>query len=215
MLLTRRINSSLFCRSTSNWAVSVMDFIQGKKVTKIRQIGDPVLREVSKPVEKAAFIAPEFKRIIDELINTMRKTNAAGISAPQIGLPLQIIAFEVTGHDIKVAMDKYGSKGVSKMQMTLCPLTIFVNPKIKILDTKTVTLREGCLSVENLSALVPRAKEIKVEGLDKEGQFIEMHASGWTARIIQHEVDHLNGNLYIDTMTYKSLRNEKWQKYKT
>lgn len=215
MMLVKKINCVQLCRRSSNWAVNVLDFIQGKKATKIRQIGDPILREIAKPVERAAFISPDFKHLIDELIHTMRKTNAAGISAPQIGIPLQVIAFEVTGHDIKLAMKKYGSKGVSKMQMTLCPLTVFVNPKVKFLDTKTVTMRESCLSVENLSALVPRVREIKVEGLDRSGEFLEMHATGWTARIIQHEVDHLNGNLYIDTMTYKSLKNEKWQQYKT
>ncbi|XP_066927143.1 peptide deformylase, mitochondrial-like [Clytia hemisphaerica] len=217
MLLTKvvKMHRRDATRKSSNWAVSVMNFLQGKKEVKIRQIGDPVLRELAKPVEQAAFVTPEFKYIVDELVSMMRKSNGAGICAPQIGISLQIIAFEVTGHDIKLAMDKYGSKGISKMQMTLCPLTVLVNPKMKILDSRTTILRESCLSIENYSALVPRHQEIKVEGLNPDGQHVDLHASGWTARIIQHEMDHLQGNLYVDTMTYKSLRNEKWQTYKT
>jgi len=209
------IKNVFYARHSSNWAANIMDRLQGKKQIKIRQIGDPILREISKPVDKAALIAPEFKELIKELIATMRKSNAAGICAPQIGIPLQIIAYEVTGHDIKLAMDKYGSKGVSKMQMAPCPITVLINPKLKIIDSRTVMLRESCLSIESFSALVPRAREIKVEAIDPDGKNLNFNANGWIARIIQHEVDHLQGNLYIDSMAYKSLRNEKWAQHKT
>lgn len=202
-------------RNSSQWAVNIMNFLQGKKEKKVRQIGDPILREQARPVELPTLIQPEFKSMVEEMISVMRRKNGGGISAPQIGVPLQVIAFEVTGYDLKMAMEKYGSKGVSKMQMTLCPLTVLINPKIKVTDPTQVTLRETCLSVEDYSALVPRVKEIKVEALSQEGQNIEMFANGWTARIILHEIDHLQGNLFVDSMIYKSLRNERWKHFKT
>ena len=202
-------------RLQSQWAVDIMNFLQGKKRIKIRQIGDPILREKAKPVDLPLLMDPSFGKMIDNLISEKRKLNAWGLSAPQIGESLQVIVFEVTGYDLKTAAKNFGSKGLSKMQMTLCPLTVLVNPKLKILDPTQIVLRESCASVKNYSALVPRAKEIKVTGLNREGEKIELHAHGWTARIIQHEIDHLQGNLYIDSMIYKSLRYDQWRSFQT
>ena len=180
---------------------------------KIRQIGDPVLRQVAKPVDIGTILTPEFKILCDRLISTMRRHHGGGIAAPQIGFPLQIIAVEFTGYDLKVAMDKYGSKGVSKFQMTLFPLKVMINPKIRIIDPTMVTLKEGCLSLKGYKAMVPRAKEIEVEILNVNGTAETFRSLGWTSRIIQHEVDHLQGNMFIDSMLYKSFTDEKWNDY--
>lgn len=202
-------------RNNSNWAQNLMNYFHRGGQKKIRQVGDPILRARAKPVELAYLIAPEFKEMVDELVSTLRKKNAAGIAAPQIGVSLQVIAAEVTGHDLKIAIQKYGSKGVTKMQMTLFPLTVMINPKIRVIDPTTVAFKEGCLSVQNFTAVVPRSQEIAVEALNLEGETINFTAVGWTARIIQHEVDHLNGNLFVDCMSYKTLTNEKWRSYKS
>ena len=110
--------------------------------------------------------------------------------------------------------EKIWSKGVSKMEMSLFPLKVLINPKIEIIDPTVVSFKEGCLSIHRFSGVVPRAKQIKVEALNIDGENINFLAHGWTARIIQHEVDHLHGNLFVDSMLYKSLMNEEWRNHK-
>jgi len=197
-------------RKSSNWANHLLKVFT-KSSNNIQQIGDPILRKQARKVELAALISTEFQDIIHELVSTMRKNNAAGIAAPQIGYSMQVIALEVTGNDLKLAMNKYGSRGVSKMQMSLFPLKILINPKLKIIDPTHVTFREGCLSMKYFSAMVPRAKEVEIQALNEHGDAIKFQAHGWTARILQHEMDHLQGNLFVDSMMYKSLANEKWK----
>ncbi|XP_065675180.1 peptide deformylase, mitochondrial [Hydra vulgaris] len=199
-------------RSIREWTSNLINNFT-KDTHKVRQIGDPVLRQVAKPVDLATIVTPDFKKLCDRLVSTLRRHNGCGIAAPQIGVPLQVIAVEFTGYDLKVAMDKYGSKGVSKLQMSLFPLKVMINPKIKIIDPTMLALKEGCLSVKGYRAMVPRVKEIEVEMLNVSGNTETFRSLGWTSRIIQHEVDHLQGNLFVDTMLYKTLINDSWNEF--
>merc|ERR1711953_1242701 len=124
--------------------------------------------------------SPEFTTVTEKMLSAMRKDESYGISAPQIGYSLQVIAFEVTGHHIKNCMKAYGSKGVASMQMHICPLNVLVNPTIEITNPQVVSFREKCCSMPGYSALVPRCKEVKVRGLSTEGKVVEFVAAGWT-----------------------------------
>lgn len=205
-------------RKASSWSQNISSKLltvsNAFKNEKIRQIGDPFLRNQAKSVEMAFFIATEFQEIIDTMTSILRKSDTHGISAPQVGYSLQIIAYEVTGKDIKDAMKLYGSKGVSEMEMSLSPLKILINPEMEIVDTSIVKFNESCLSMEGYTCVVPRARQIKVNALSTDGEKLTFLAHGWSARIIQHEMDHLRGNLIVDSMTHKSLTNTDWRNFK-
>lgn len=181
---------------------------------KIRQVGDPVLREEAEPVDSTFLYSHDFKEMLERMIKVMRSKHGSGIAAPQIGVGLQVFAMEFTGQHYKRLKERgFSDKDLKRMGIALVPLKVFINPDVKILDHKMLAFREGCLSVEGFSALVPRAKEVKISALDTSGSPFTWQAAGWPARIIQHEMDHLKGNLYIDTMLYKSFINNKWEEY--
>ena len=199
------------CRKLTGFAKKLTNAIKLKK--KVRQIGDPILRKVAVPVERGFLVTPEFKNIVDEMTSTMKSNGICGISAPQLGYPFQMCAIEVTGNHLKHNFNTYGSAGVSKMEMSLFPLKVLINPKIRVTDSTIVSLRETCSSIEGYSAVVPRAKSIEVKALSVNAENECFAATGWIARLIQHEVDHLNGHLFIDSMLYKSFSNDKWRNY--
>lgn len=199
-------------RSISKWITDLKALIP--KEPQIRQVGDPLLREQAEPVELSFIHSPDFKAMVERMIKKMRSHNGAGIAAPQIGVGLQVIAMEYTGKHIKKLKDDgFSDKELKRMGIALIPLKVFINPRLKIIDPRMVAFRESCLSVEGFSALVPRAREVEVSALDLSGNPVSWHAGGWPARILQHEVEHLKGNLYIDSMLFKTFMNNKWQKY--
>ena len=205
----------LHCRQTRQFSGKIKSAVKSLiNAPTIRRIGDPLLREEAKPVEMAYLSTPHFKEVTDKMISTMRKGESYGISAPQIGHSLQVVAYEFTGSHMKKYMQLYGSSALSTMEMRLCPLTVLVNPHIEVTDPTVLAYRETCLSMPGYSALVPRCKAIKVKGLTLDGVVLDFSVSGWIARIIQHEVDHLRGNLFVDSMLYKSLINEEWRNFR-
>ncbi|MHB9052860.1 MAG: peptide deformylase [Thermoleophilia bacterium] len=139
--------------------------------SQIRQFGDPVLKEVSKPVE----IDDELRKLIDRMVIIMDAADGVGLAAPQIGILRQIIVFR---------LDK--------------DLNVLLNPKITWKSEETIVDAEGCLSLASLAVDVERAKEVKVEGMDLEGNHRVYEQEGIKARILQHEVDHLEGKMVID-----------------
>jgi len=192
-----------------------MSSLKHMKTPPVRQIGDPCLRQVSAPVGQAYLEIKEFQAFLELMVHTMRMKNGSGICAPQLGVNLQAIAVEFTGHDLKKAMDVYGGKGVREMEMVLHPLQVIFNPAIMVPNpNEKATFREGCLSVEGYTAMVPRYKEIIVTGVSREGKPVQFEARGWVARIYQHELDHLNGTMYVDSMDPKTFTNERWREHK-
>ncbi|XP_043466094.1 peptide deformylase, mitochondrial-like [Leptopilina heterotoma] len=171
------------------------------------QIGDPVLRQPTERVAPETIPSKEIQYIIKVLVKTMRLYDACGLSAPQIGVPLQIFAAEITERQSRIA----GPTRRKTHKIEAFPLKIFINPEIKVIDHSKIMCPEGCVSTALFVADVPRFKEVLITGLDPSGETVSWQAKDWTARIIQHEVDHLKGHLYTDKMDPTTLTMEAWQ----
>jgi peptide deformylase len=152
----------------------------------IVDIGNPVLRERAREVTLDELGSDEVQRLIDDLIETKRAANGAGLAANQVAETLRIAVVEVTEGN-----PRYPYKPP-------IPLTVLVNPVIEPLDDEVAYINEGCLSVPNLRGEVPRHLSVAVRYLDREGREHEEVRRGLTAGTFQHEVDHLDGTLFLD-----------------
>jgi peptide deformylase len=152
---------------------------------KIAHVGHPVLRQRAREVGREELLSPAMQRFVDDLVETMRDANGAGLAAIQVHEPVRIFAVEV--HD----NPRYPYK-------PNIPLTIVVNPVITPLTTETFDNYEGCLSVPNLRGVVARFTEVRVTGWDRRGEPYDRHCRGLTAGTFQHENDHLDGTLFLD-----------------
>ncbi|XP_051916988.1 peptide deformylase, mitochondrial isoform X1 [Hippocampus zosterae] len=175
----------------------------------ICQVGDPVLRSKAVAVDPAAIKGPEVQKVINTLVKVMRKFECVGISAPQIGVPLRILALEYP----QKLLDESSPVSRKVRELSVQPLRIFVNPQMRVLDWQTVLFQEACESICGFSATVPRYLSVEVSGVNENGEDTTWRGSGWPARILQHEMDHLNGVLYIDHMDSKTFTNIHWQAY--
>ena len=154
-------------------------------VREILHVGHPLLRERSREVTRDELASPAVQQLIDDLIDTMHHANGAGIAAPQIGELLRIVTIEVNQNP------RYPYK-------PRIPLTVVVNPVVEFLDDEMVEVNEGCLSVPNLRGNVFRHVNIRVTYLDRDGiEHVEVKR-GLTAGTFQHELDHLDGLLFLD-----------------
>jgi peptide deformylase len=154
-------------------------------VREILTVGHPLLRERSREVTPEELAGDEVQRVIDDMVDTMRAANGAGIAAPQIGVPLRIATIEVDHNP------RYPYKPP-------IPLTVVVNPVIEPLDDEQVEINEGCLSVPNLRGNVMRWVNVRVRSLDRHGVEHDEIKRGLTAGTYQHECDHLDGLLFLD-----------------
>lgn len=157
-------------------------------VREIVTVGHPVLRERARDVTPEELATPEVQQLIDDLVDTMRAANGAGIAANQIGVPLRITTIEVNDNP------RYPYK-------PRIPLTVVVNPVIEPLDDEVVEINEGCLSVPNLRGNVMRHVNVRVRYLDRDGVEHDEIKRGLTAGTFQHECDHLDGKLFLDRVT--------------
>jgi len=155
----------------------------------ILQQKDPILRKKAKPVDLGMIGTSEFKKIIADMKITMStQKDGVAIAAPQIGVPYQI--FLVSGEVLSKADKNFEGDGSD---------LIFINPKITKLSKEKKLVEEGCLSVRWLYGTVPRSTKATIKALNEKGEKITRGASGLLAQIFQHETDHLNGILFIDT----------------
>ena len=157
-------------------------------VLSILRIGDPILRQESQRLSQEELASPEIQSFIDDLIETMRAANGAGLAAPQVGRNLSIAAVCIADNP------RYPYK-------PNFPLTVFVNPTITALSKETRSLYEGCLSVPELRGRVDRFMHIRVQAWDRTGASIDFEVKGLTAGTFQHEFDHLEGKLFVDRVT--------------
>ncbi|KAM9377698.1 peptide deformylase, mitochondrial [Pholidichthys leucotaenia] len=171
------------------------------------QVGDPVLRSHAAAVDATAVTGPEIQRVISTMVKVMRKFECVGLSAPQIGIPLRIVALEYP----QKMFDETSPTSREIRGLSVEPLRIFINPQLRVLDGHTMSFQEACVSISGFSATVPRYLSVEVSGLNEKGEEVTWHASGWSARILQHEMDHLDGVLYIDRMDSKTFININWQ----
>jgi len=170
-------------------------------ILQIVQTGDPVLRQVAKtlPVEEIRSAATQ--RFIEQMRDTMRAAPGVGLAAPQIGVSIQLAVIEDRIDYIK----DISSEELTARQRSPVDFHVIINPKLSIVGDETVDFFEGCLSVSGFAAVVSRARKVRVECLNERAEPITIAAEGWYARILQHEIDHLNGTLYIDRMQTRSF----------
>ena len=155
-------------------------------VRSVLRMGHPVLQQVAAPV--ARFDTHELRTLLADMDDTMRALNGAGLAAPQIGVSLRVVIFEVKGNP------RYPDAGT-------VPHTVLINPELEPLGVNMEDGWEGCLSVPGLRGVVPRYSRLRYRGFDAEGRVIDRTVSGFHARVVQHEVDHLDGILYPMRMT--------------
>ncbi|MFO0547570.1 MAG: peptide deformylase [Polyangiaceae bacterium] len=152
---------------------------------KIAHVGHPILRERARPVTRDELASTEMQTFIDDLIETMRDANGAGLAAPQVHRPVRIAAIEVKDNP------RYPYK-------PNVPLTVLVNPVITPIGDETFENYEGCLSVPNLRGVVDRCARIRVTFWDRSGEEVTREVAGLTAGTYQHECDHLDGTVFLD-----------------
>jgi peptide deformylase len=174
---------------------------------KIVQVGDPVLRNIAKTLTKEEILSPNIQQLIALMKNTMRNAPGVGLAAPQIGVPLQIAVIEDREEYLKLMKPEE----LKEKDRHPVPFQVIINPKLTLVhQDNQAEFYEGCLSLDGFVGRVPRALAVKVEALNEKGEAIVIHAKGWYARILQHEIDHLNGTLYIDhmhTRTFSTVNN--------
>ena len=172
---------------------------------KLYQAGQPILRKPAKSVTQQQLQTQHVQDVIDFMITTLRDAPCVGLAAPQVGESLQIVIVEdkASYHETvpKALLAESNRKSVG--------LKILVNPTLEIIDAKMAHYFEGCLSVDGYAAVVARHKAVRVHAWDRTGREVSYVAKGWHARIVQHEVDHLLGTLYVDVMITQSFMSIK------
>lgn len=154
-------------------------------IQQICRMGNPVLREAARELTLQEIKTDDFAQLIRDMRDSMKHYGGIGIAAPQIGFSLQVALIELP------EVNRYGE------ELDL-PLTTFINPKIDYLTQEEQGFWEGCLSVPGLRGFVERPKKVKVTYLNEKGEIKEILAEGFLATVLQHELDHLSGTLYID-----------------
>ena len=162
-------------------------------ILKVARMGHPVLRVRAKPLEPADIKSPRLQQLIDDMFETMQEYQGVGLAAPQVHESLRLF---VAGFPPR----RDGDDEEDEEEEDRVPLMALINPEITIVGDDTADDWEGCLSVPDIRGRVPRAREIQVKALDRRGRRIEINARGFTARVIQHETDHLDGVLFLDRM---------------
>jgi peptide deformylase len=156
-------------------------------ILKVARLGHPVLRKLAEPVSEKELRSEVTRQFVDDMVETMKEYDGVGLAADQVHVSKQIAVLEVTENP------RYPGK-------PLVPLTVLINPIITPLTEELEDDWEGCLSIPDMRGKVPRYKSIRVQGLDRNGAPLDFVASGFHARVVQHEWDHLNGKVYLDRM---------------
>jgi len=167
----------------------------------IVQAGDPVLRRPARPLRPNEVRSREIRDLIEQMKETMHAAPGVGLAAPQIGQGIQLAVIE----DRPDYTREWTPQQLADRERKPVPFHVIINPKITLIGEERVEFFEGCLSLSNLMALVPRARKVRVECLDERAEPKVIEASGWYARILQHEIDHLGGVLYVDRMNSRTF----------
>ena len=167
----------------------------------IVQAGATVLRQRALEVPTEMLGTAALLRLIDVMIDVMRAAPGVGLAAPQIGVPLRVFVAE----DAEERLARVAAESRAARRRSPLPLVALVNPTVTAGAPEQATFFEGCLSVRGYGALVSRALAVHVAALDPHGRAVSLDVQGWPARIMQHEMDHLDGTLYVDRMISRSL----------
>jgi peptide deformylase len=171
-------------------------------ILKVARLGHPVIRTKAQPIAVEMIKTHDFQKLLDDMVETMHEYIGVGLAGPQVHLPLQVAVLEVEKHP------RYP-------EMPSVPLTYLINPVVTILDDSKVDEFEGCLSIPDFRGMVPRFKKLQVKALGRNAEPLDFIAEDFHARVIQHETDHLKGEVYLDRMpNLKSLAHlAEWQRY--
>ena len=167
----------------------------------IVQAGEPVLRRAARALRPNEIRSREIRELIQQMKETMHAAPGVGLAAPQIGQGIQLAVIEDRLEYIK----DWTPEQLAEREREPVPFQVIINPRITLLGEDRIEYFEGCLSLANLMALTPRARRVRVECVDEKGEAKVIEASGWYARILQHEIDHLAGTMYVDHMYPRSL----------
>lgn len=170
-------------------------------ILKIRQVGEQVLRQKARPLSTDEILDRSTQDLIESMRETMHDAPGVGLAAPQVGYPLQLVVIE----DQPEFIEKLPADQVAERERRPVPFHVLINPKLTLSGSKIAEFFEGCLSLAGFTAIVPRAKQVRVECLNERAEPVIIDAGGWYARILQHEIDHLQGALYIDRMNSRSF----------
>ena len=170
-------------------------------ILDIRQVGEPVLRQRARPLTVEEIRSSPIHLLIEQMRDTMRQAPGVGLAAPQIGQSLQLAVIE----DREEYLEGIAPAILQERERMVVPFHVIVNPRLTITEEGPAVFFEGCLSLDRFAALVPRATAVRVDCLNERGEPQVIQARGWYARILQHEIDHLNGTLYIDRMLSRSF----------
>jgi peptide deformylase len=157
-------------------------------ILKVARMGHPVLRARARAIDPAGITSPRVQQLIDDMFETMHEYQGVGLAAPQVHESVRLFVAGFAPEE---------DEGEDRARV---PMMALINPEITPLSQETVEDWEGCLSIPDIRGRVPRARQILVRAYDRRGKRIEMKANGFTARVIQHETDHLDGVLFFDRM---------------
>jgi peptide deformylase len=166
-------------------------------ILEIVQVGHPVLREVGRPLTPDEIVSAAVQRLIEDMKETMHDAPGVGLAAPQIGLGLQLAVME--------DMANVDPEDANERERQPVPFHVMINPVLTVDDAGPLVFYEGCLSLSGFGAKVPRARSVRVDALNERAEPITLRATGWYARILQHEFDHLQGTMYIDRMDSRTF----------
>jgi peptide deformylase len=178
---------------------------------KIVQVGEQVLRERARPLSPEEIRSESIQLLIEFMRETMQDAPGVGLAAPQVGISIQLAVIE----DREEYHRNVTPEQIRERERKPVPFHVIINPNITLLGRDgEAEFFEGCLSMAGYTAIVPRARTVQVECLDHKGNAKTINASGWYARILQHEIDHLSGTIYTDRMHPRSLMTvENVQRY--
>jgi peptide deformylase len=179
---------------------------------KLFQVGDPVLRQRARELAPEEIKSEPIRLLIRLMHETLRDAPGVGLAAPQIGESIQLAIIE----DLPEYGRNLTEQQTAERERRAVPFHVIINPKLLPAGQPEIEFFEGCLSLSGFMALVPRYHRVRVECLDENAEARTIEAEGWYARILQHEIDHMNGTVYIDRMharTFMSLDNyaRRWK----
>ncbi len=155
-------------------------------ILKVSRMGHPVLRQQAREIPGAEVTSPPLQRLAADMVETMIDYEGIGLAAPQVFQSLRLIVL--------------GMPDVDPDEEGVIPLTVLFNPEFTAMSDERVDGWEGCLSIPDIRGVVPRSAAVNVKGLDAQGQPVELSAEGFFARVLQHEIDHLDGVIFLDRM---------------
>jgi peptide deformylase len=172
---------------------------------KLVQVGDPVLRHRARELSPEEIRSKSVRELIEQMRETMRDAPGVGLAAPQIGEPLKLAVIEDRPEYLRSMRDER----LALFEREAVPFHVIINPRITLGTAGEARFFEGCLSLTGLLGLVPRALDVRVDALDENAKPVRIDAHGWYARILQHEIDHLNGVLYVDRVYPRTLTTQE------